>query len=125
MKVQRDAIEPTKGESTMRTMSATVFRRRLGAHLKQLAREPVTIEKGGRPVAVVVSVHEWERLQTLDDAWWARAVDSSRGRGFLSTDETATWLTSRLVENVSSNAGKGHDAATPHAPLGSRPKRSL
>lgn len=83
----------------MRTISATVFRHRFGEHLERLAREPVTVEKGGRPVAVVVSVQEWERLQALDDAWWAHTANAAARRGFLDPDETTKWLNSRLAED--------------------------
>lgn len=81
----------------MRTISATAFRHRFGEHLEGLAREPVTVEKGGRPVAVVLSIREWERLQALEDAWWAREAEAAVERGFLSPDETTQWLTSRLA----------------------------
>lgn len=83
----------------MRTISSTAFRHRLGEHLEHVAREPLTVEKGGRPVAVVLSIHEWEHLQALEDAWWAREADAAAARGFLSPDETAHWLKSRLAQD--------------------------
>lgn len=82
----------------MHTISSTAFRHRLGEHLEHVAREPLTVEKGGRPVAVVLSIRGWEHLQALEDAWWAREADPAEARGFLSPDETAHWLKSRLAQ---------------------------
>jgi len=38
-------------------------------------REPVSITKKGRPVAIMISQHEYARLQALEDAAWAARAD--------------------------------------------------
>ena len=35
-------------------------------------REPITVKKGGRPYAVILGTEEYERLQALEDHYWAR-----------------------------------------------------
>lgn len=46
----------------MKTMSAKEAKNGFGLLLDTARAEPVTIEKHGRPVVVVVSVEEYERL---------------------------------------------------------------
>jgi len=49
----------------MKNMSAKDAKNEFGLLLDTARAEPVTIEKHGRPVAVVVSVEEYERLLTF------------------------------------------------------------
>lgn len=46
----------------MKTMSAKDAKNAFGSLLDTARAEPVTIEKHGRPVVVVLSVEEYERL---------------------------------------------------------------
>lgn len=54
-----------------------------GLLLDTAQREPVTIDKKGRPVAVVLSIAEFERLQALEEAWWAKQADAALRAGFI------------------------------------------
>ncbi len=47
----------------MTTIAAREAKRQFGRLLDTSQREPVTIEKHGRPVAVVVSKHDYDRIQ--------------------------------------------------------------
>jgi len=49
----------------MRSMAALEAKNRFGALLDAAQREPVTIEKHGRAVAVVVSAEDYAALQTM------------------------------------------------------------
>ncbi len=49
----------------MRTMAALDAKNRFGELLDAAQREPVTIEKHGRPVAVMLSAQDYEDLQSL------------------------------------------------------------
>ena len=49
-------------DSGMKSMSAKEAKNDLGLLLDTARAEPVTIEKDGRPVAVVLSTEEYERL---------------------------------------------------------------
>jgi len=53
------------GENEMRTMAALEAKNRFGELLDAAQREPVTIEKHGRPVAVMVSAQDYQDLETL------------------------------------------------------------
>ena len=58
--------------------------------------EPVTIEKKGRPVAVVLSLEEYQRLEALDDAWWAARAEKAGEEGFIGPEESARLLKEML-----------------------------
>ena len=52
----------------MKVMSAGKAKNAFGLLIDTARAEPVTIEKHGRPVAVVLSVEEYERLKGHADA---------------------------------------------------------
>jgi prevent-host-death family protein len=69
----------------MRTMSAKDAKNRFGELLLEAQREPVTIERNGRPVAVVLSFEDHAELERLKLDWLRAAVaeaeaDASLGR---------------------------------------------
>jgi len=43
----------------------------------------VTIEKNGRPVAVMLSNEEFERLEVVEDAYWAMKTQFADKQGYL------------------------------------------
>jgi prevent-host-death family protein len=51
----------------MKTMSAKDAKNAFGQLLDRALAEPVTVEKHGRPVVVVLSIEEYERLKRSDD----------------------------------------------------------
>jgi len=50
--------------------TATEVKTRFGEYLDRAQREPVEIERSGRPVAVMVSVEEYEALVRAEDFFW-------------------------------------------------------
>lgn len=53
----------------MRSMSANDAKRNFGRLLDTARREPVTIQKHGRPVTVMLSVEDFEGLTGRRDQW--------------------------------------------------------
>jgi prevent-host-death family protein len=49
----------------MKTMTASVASKEFGRYLDAAQREPVIVTKKGRPVAVTVSLQDWEELTQL------------------------------------------------------------
>lgn len=72
----------------MKTVTATAMKNRLGQYLARAAVEPVAIEKNGRPVAVLLSLEEYESLQRSDDFFWGQAARTAEDEGFLSAEES-------------------------------------
>ena len=72
----------------MKTFAASEAKNGFGRLLDTAQREPVTIEKKGRPVAVVLSLEDYERFEALEDAWWlARAEEAEREGDWLGPEE--------------------------------------
>jgi len=60
----------------MHTISATTAKQNFGALLDSARREPVAIEKNGRPVAVVLATEELEKLVSMaEDKYWAHLAE--------------------------------------------------
>lgn len=77
----------------MKTVTATKAKYEFGHLLDAAQREPVTIEKNGRPVAVLLCLEEYERLEALEDAWWAaRAEAAAKSDDWLGVEESEKLL---------------------------------
>jgi prevent-host-death family protein len=53
----------------METLNATEAKREFGEILLKAQKEPVAINKNGKPVAVMVSAEEYEHLSALKAQW--------------------------------------------------------
>lgn len=63
------------------TMSASDAKNNFGELLEVARKTPVRIERNGRPVAVVISAEEFERMEALEDAWWAKQAEEALKEG--------------------------------------------
>lgn len=73
----------------MQTFSATTAKAKLGLILDTAQREPVTIEKQGRPYAVVIPI---EAYQILEDYYLILRAEEAKKEGFLSIEESEAVL---------------------------------
>lgn len=87
-----------KGGFIMKTLTATELRHKFGEVVEGLKTEPVLVEKSGRPVAVILSYEDFERLLDIEDAWWGDQARKAAAEGFLSAEETASWLKEKMDE---------------------------
>ena len=76
----------------MQTISATNARSGFERLLDAARQQPVTIERNGRPMAVMLSVEEYERLEALEDAAWAARAAAAEDAG--------SWLGSEASEKL-------------------------
>jgi prevent-host-death family protein len=60
-----DMVEEQPKEHLMDTMTAAAAKTNFGVLLDKAQREPITISKNGRPVAVIMSVTAFEEQQRL------------------------------------------------------------
>lgn len=82
----------------MRTMSARDAKNRFGELLMDAQREPVTIERNGKPVAVVQSFEEHEEVQRMKLEWLRAAVAEALADAERSDEEEWTGeLTERII----------------------------
>ena len=68
-------VKPDKKRSRMRYISATDAKQRLAAVLDAAQREPVTIRRQNRDVAVLLSQQEYDRLRALNIEEFQRFCD--------------------------------------------------
>ena len=80
------------GDHNVKTVPAKEARQSFGQLLDDAQREPVRIERNGRPVAVLVSSTDFDRLEALEDAYWINRAQEAEKQGFLSAEESAERL---------------------------------
>ena len=73
----------------MTSFAAKAAKDNFGLLLDTAQREPVIIEKNKRKVAVVLSLVEYNRLEALEDAYWAAKTDKALKHGFHGVDQSA------------------------------------
>jgi antitoxin Phd len=78
----------------MSTFSAREAKNEFGRLLDTAQRETVMIEKKGRPVAVVMSMDEFKRLEEAEDALWEVLAKASEAEGLVSPEESEKFLKS-------------------------------
>lgn len=78
------------------TMSASDAKNNFGDLLEDARKNPITIERNGRPVAVVISAEEFERMEAMEDAYWGRQAEEAVKEGFLGVEESEKRLTQWL-----------------------------
>lgn len=66
----------------MKSASATEIKKHFGAFLDRSRSEPVAIQRTGRPVAVLLSWEEYERLMALEDAYWGQQAAAAEEEGY-------------------------------------------
>jgi prevent-host-death family protein len=80
----------------MKEAAATDAKNKFGQILEMAMTEPVTIEKKGRPVAVILSFAEYQRLTEMDDHYWGEKALIALEGGFETEEDTKTWLKEKL-----------------------------
>ncbi|MBF0479738.1 MAG: type II toxin-antitoxin system Phd/YefM family antitoxin [Candidatus Omnitrophica bacterium] len=76
-------------------ITATEIKNHFGQYLEESISGPVFIEKTGRSVAVMVSAKEYERLTSLEDAYWAQKASKAEKTGYIGKKESAEFLKSK------------------------------
>jgi len=84
-----------KAMKTMKTITATEAKNRLGAVMDSALVEPLMIEKSGRSSVVIMSASEYTRLTAMEDAYWAARAATAEAAGFATLDEVA-----KLIEDA-------------------------
>ena len=80
----------------MRAASSTDVKNRFGEYVEAAASGPVLIRKSGRPVAVMLSVAEYERLSALEDNLLGEMARQALTEEAVSHEEAVRLLKERL-----------------------------
>lgn len=80
---------------TNKSITATKAKTEFALLVDEARREPITITRNNRPVAVILSPEEYQRLYSLEDAYWGnRAIRAETKGQFLSNKESLEFLNS-------------------------------
>lgn len=75
-----------------KTVNASTAKSNFGECLRWSAREPVTIEKNHKPVAVLISIEDYERLSMLEDKYWIERAQKAEAGGYAGEEESMAFL---------------------------------
>ena len=75
--------------------TATDIKNHFGQYLEESSLGPVFIEKTGRPVAVMLSSKEYERLTALEDAYWTQKAIKAEKTGYIGKKGSMEFLKSK------------------------------
>ena len=78
----------------MKSLAAAEAKTNFGHLLDMAQRSPVTIEKRGRAVAVVVSLQDFQHYEELEDKVWALEAEKANKEGYLSSKKSEDFLAS-------------------------------
>jgi prevent-host-death family protein len=76
----------------MKTFTATELKNKTGQFIESALKEPIEIMKSGRTIAVVLPKDEYDRLQSLADAYWADRARNAEATGWASRAEITALL---------------------------------
>lgn len=81
----------------MDTVDLTTLKTRPGEVIDRARHEAVTVERYGKPAAVIISPEQYARFEQLEDAYWALVIDARRAEGgYLSNDESLSAIQALL-----------------------------
>ena len=73
----------------MKTFAAKEAKNGFGRLIDTAQREPVVIERKGRPVAVVLSMDDYRHFEKVEDAYWAaRAEETEKDAEWVGAEES-------------------------------------
>ncbi len=70
----------------MKTLAAARAKLAFGELIDDAQTEPIAITRHERPVAVVISAREYERLSAIEDANWVRLAEAAIAKGEFADD---------------------------------------
>jgi antitoxin Phd len=80
------------------TFSAKEAKNNFGRLLDEARIGPVSIEKNGRKVAVLLSTKEYNKFEEMEDAIWIKKAKEAAKEGFLSASESVKFIQNILNE---------------------------
>ncbi|MFW6283489.1 MAG: type II toxin-antitoxin system Phd/YefM family antitoxin [Minisyncoccales bacterium] len=72
----------------MTIVQAKDAKNKFGQLIQNAQKNPITIQKHGKPCVVVMSQEEYERLNALEDEYWIQKAENAKKEGFLSNSES-------------------------------------
>ncbi len=86
-------------------ISSTNLKNKLGQYLEAAIKEPVIVEKSGRPTSVVISYDEYQRFLALEDKLWVTEALEAEKEGYLGTKKSVEFI-KKLEKRIVHDAKK-------------------
>jgi prevent-host-death family protein len=80
----------------MITIDATTVKNKFGETIDKARLEPVLVTKSGRNAVVIISMEEYEHLQSMEDAYWADKARSAEQSGYVGAEKSQAFLNGLL-----------------------------
>lgn len=80
----------------MKTVKATEIKNKMGQYFQMAMAEPISVERNGHPIAILLSADEYKRLTRIEDAYWGEKAKAAEVEGFLSKEETKEFMKASL-----------------------------
>lgn len=84
----------------MKSAKATEVKNHFGEFLESVLIEPVVINKSGRPVAIMLSWREYERLAALENAYWAIQATEAEKEGYIGPEASMKFIRTKMNEKA-------------------------
>jgi PHD/YefM family antitoxin component YafN of YafNO toxin-antitoxin module len=84
----------------VKSASATEIRNDFGAFLDRSRSEPRAIQRTGRPVRVLLSWQEHERLIALEDAYWGQQAAAAEKESYVGSEAAMVSLRAKMNETA-------------------------
>jgi prevent-host-death family protein len=86
----------------MKTISATELKNKTSETIATAQHEPISIEKNGRLVAVIMPHADYERLTKLENDYWLARLTAAEKGGFIGAEATANFFKEMLASDADS-----------------------
>jgi len=80
----------------MQSINSREAQNHFGELMNKAIKEPVIINKHGKPSAVLISHEEYEKFLMFEDLYWELKAKQASNAGFLSKEESENFLNSIL-----------------------------
>jgi PHD/YefM family antitoxin component YafN of YafNO toxin-antitoxin module len=84
----------------MSMVNATYAKQNFGACIADASKEPLVIEKSGRPSVVMLAYEEYRRLADQDNLLLLERAQSASEEGYLTAEETQKSLRERVAKII-------------------------
>ena len=82
----------------MQSVNSREAQNHFGELMSKAVKEPIVINKHGRPSAVLMSHEEYEKFLLFEDLYWLLRAKEASSNGFLSKEESTSFLSSILED---------------------------
>lgn len=88
----------------MKIITATELKTKTSEALETAQREPITIEKNGRPVAVILAQADYERLLKLENDYWLARIEAGERSGYTGAEASQAFFKEKLKEDAATRS---------------------